>query len=238
MYKAVSKTKDMTVSPSSPWKFASSIDSSAPMPLMAETSASTDHVDLYEALSAVDDAALRLPAASTFEPLTPRATAAQLEDTDMFASHATYELPCSSGGPRVDCVHRFTLARGVSDPLNASLGAWCERKAEAATEYGRLVRTSLPPELADAALRVRRAGSAAGVRLSNQGGFQSYHDLFSPQEGKKRKHSYRHCRKVRPRSSDPPPSATLPSSSRAHGHICCVISCGSSMSSLVSPWTK
>jgi len=93
-------------------------------------------------------------------------------------------------------VHRFTLNRAVSGPLNSSLGAWCERKAEAATEYERLVQASLPPELADMALRVRRAGSAAGVQLSNQGGFQSYHDLFTEQVGKKRKHSYRHCRKL------------------------------------------
>jgi hypothetical protein len=157
----------------------------------------TDHVELHKALLAMDDPGLRLPSYSTFEPLMPRATAVHTEDTDIFASHTTYELPCSSGGVFSDRVHRFTLNHTLSGRLNSSLGAWCERKAEAAIEYERLIRASLPPQLADVALSVRRAGSAAGVRLSNQGGFQSYHDLFSEQVGKKRKHSHRHCRRVR-----------------------------------------
>ena len=180
----------------SPCKVCRSFRSTPRRHLMADTT--IDHVDLHKALLAIDDAALRLPSASTFEPLIPRATAAQLEGTDTFASHTTYELPCSAGGPRTDRVHRFTLTRSVSDPLNSNLGAWCERKAEAATENEMLVRASLPPELTDAAVRVRCACSAAGVRLSNQGGFQSYHDLFSDQEGEESKHSHRHCRKVRP----------------------------------------
>ena len=160
----------------------------------AQTTA--DHVELHEALLANDDAALRLPSYSTFEPLMPQATAVQMADTDTFASHTTYALPCSPDGRCTDSVHRFTLNRAVSGPLNSNLGAWCERKALAATEYETLVQASLPPELAATALRARRAGSAVGVRLSNQGGFQSYHDLFTEQVGKKRKHSYRHCRKV------------------------------------------
>ena len=157
------------------------------------------HVELQRMLLAMDDPGLQLPSYSTFEPLMPHATARRVhtEDAEIFASHTTYELPCSSGGFCSDRVHRFTLNRALSDPLNSSLGAWCERKAEAATEYESLVRASLSPQLADVALSVRRAGSAAGVRLSNQGGFQSYHDLFSVQVGKKRKHSHRHCRRVR-----------------------------------------
>lgn len=200
----------------------------------------TDHAELHTALLANDDAALRLPSYSTFEPLMPQATAVQMADTGTFASHTTYELPCSPNGPCTDSVHRFTLNRAVSGPLNSSLGAWCERKAEAATEYERLVQASLPPELADMALRVRRAGSAAGVQLSNQGGFQSYHDLFTEQVGKKRKHSYRHCRKVRLLAIDQSP--LLPSPWRAQPDNSPTMRVfplpGSFMHCSVPPWIK
>jgi len=120
---------------------------------------------------------MALPSTATFEPLEPDATNVLLSVAAQrtMSTHTTYELPCeleNEGTPQgqvqqFDSVHRFTLQRRVSKPLNERLIKLAARKEQLAQECEmRLVHIPPGPQ------------SDAGVVKTNRGGYQSYHDLF------------------------------------------------------------
>ena len=78
-------------------------------PARVPPAACEDEPHLRAALLATSSKSLALPATSTFERLHPAATDVRVCVTDVFASHSSYLVPCDSGEPLADQVHRFTL---------------------------------------------------------------------------------------------------------------------------------
>jgi hypothetical protein len=113
---------------------------------------------------------LALPPAASFAPLEPSATNVPCVSKDVFSTHTTYCVPIDNLGlgpspPLANVIHRFSLRRCIALPLNEELGDWAEAKEQV---YRREC------EAGEISCDVR----PAGARLSNYGGFQSYHNLF------------------------------------------------------------
>ena len=121
-----------------------------------------------------------LPSETTFERVLGTGTSVPLQVEGVFATHTSYELPSSSPPHELDVIHRFTLLRTLSEPLNAKLVAW-------AIERERLGRASLEKP---------GPGSDAGVAKTNRGGYQTFADLFSGQEDSARHRAFKPCRTV------------------------------------------
>jgi hypothetical protein len=129
---------------------------------------------------------LHLPA-STFAPLTARATDLPVGDALLFSTHATFDVPlearpeCSAA--LVHVVHRFVVQPRLGTPLNAELAHYARGREADFRERQRVwkARCDADPELAESEARTRwrkPSGEDLTVKLSNQGGFQSQHDLF------------------------------------------------------------
>jgi len=118
-----------------------------------------------------------LPPHTTFKQLEQPSTSVPVQCA-IFATHTCFALPSGRLANKSNTLHRFELAEHVSAPLNAKLEAWVlgqERRAALSTDE--------PGH-----------GSDAGVSKTNQGGFQTYSDIFSGQEGAARHRSFRPCR--------------------------------------------
>ena len=118
-----------------------------------------------------------LPSHTTFKQLEQPSTSVPVQCT-IFATHTCFALPSGRLANKSNTLHRFELAEHVSAPLNAKLEAWVlgqERRAALSNDE--------PGH-----------GSDAGVSKTNQGGFQTYSDIFSGQEGAVRHRSFRPCR--------------------------------------------
>lgn len=119
-----------------------------------------------------------LPRESTFEPLIEAATNVSVQAGDIFDTHTSYALPSATEGNMADTIHRFMLSRELSTPLNSKLTVW-------ALERERLSKLSSAEP---------GPGSDSGVRKTNQGGFQTYSDIFSRQADNARHRAFRPCR--------------------------------------------
>ena len=118
-----------------------------------------------------------LPSHTTFKQLEQPSTSVPVQCA-IFATHTCFALPSGRLANKSNTLHRFELAEHVSAPLNAKLEAWVlgqERRAALSNDE--------PGH-----------GSDAGVSKTNQGGFQTYSDIFSGQEGAARHRSFRPCR--------------------------------------------
>lgn len=145
--------------------------------------------------SAKTSSTLKLPTACTFVPIDLAHgvdVPLSKEGALTFASHTMFELPCDHRFHEVrflseseqadvrergtseqlaDVIHRFTLRKRLKTRLSARLTKWAvlkERLAMLARQQ------STPP--------VPGIGSISGVRKTNRGGYQSYHDIFCGQE--------------------------------------------------------
>ena len=128
------------------------------------------------ALLAADSGGLALSPTATFEPLLAVGTDVSLgvRASKLFASHTTYRLPREDGS--TDTVHRFHMGSGA-EMLNNGLKRFALHREGKARES-----RAMPAQLKDGTSMTkmpppgRRAD--AGVSISNQGGYQSYPDLF------------------------------------------------------------
>jgi hypothetical protein len=135
---------------------------------------------LKRVLLAEKTRSLALPESSSFERLQPNATNVPTAGSTYFATHTTYQIPIDIGEhvrpgqsltnkKLVDVVHRFTVRRSYSGPMNERLTRWGLHKEQLAKECeGRLIHVA------------PGRGSDAGVSKTNVGGYQSFHDLFEP----------------------------------------------------------
>ena len=136
---------------------------------------------LHTALLAHDSGAHALNPSAAFEPLLqgdgivqPLSSAA----ARLFSSHVTFSLPSTDDSSIHDAVHKFTLAADRSAKLNDGLRKFAlskERKAVAARKVGVMQDQARNGQ---GALPHPKDRSLAGVLISNEGGFQSYPDLF------------------------------------------------------------
>lgn len=136
-----------------------------------------DRARLSAALLAHDSGRLGLPPSSTFEPALSKGTEQPLSGAaaELFSSHTAYQLPQESPGTDPDTVHRFVLAgsQGAHNDGLVKFGLWLERRARSSGKQPDECRHGTPDVLPP--LGERRA---AGVHVSNEGGYQSYPDLF------------------------------------------------------------
>jgi hypothetical protein len=135
---------------------------------------------LHTALLAHDSGAHALNPSSRFEPLMQDGVehALSVPGARLFSSHKTFQLPRSDQSPGFDTVHHLVLAPDHSAKLNEGLKQFAlvkERQAKAASRAG-----TSPDECRNGsgALPHPKNRSTAGVLISNEGGFQSYSDLF------------------------------------------------------------
>jgi hypothetical protein len=135
---------------------------------------------LHTALLAHDSGAHALNPSARFEPLQQDGVEQRLsvQGARLFSSHRTFQLPRSDDSPGVDTVHHFVLATDRSARLNEGLKKFAlvkERQAKAASRAG-----ASPDEARNGSggLPHPMHRSTAGVLISNEGGFQSYSDLF------------------------------------------------------------
>jgi len=133
---------------------------------------------LRNALLANDSGALALPEQAVFEPLLAVGIEQSLDATAAasFTSHTAFVLP-RVGSNETDVLHRFCVRTEDRATANMTEGLkrfalHKERRARKSDEKpeNRLGRSGDLPDAADR--------SAAGVAVSNVGGFQSYPDLF------------------------------------------------------------
>ena len=112
---------------------------------------------------------LAVSAHSTLEPLCPLEKQQELRSAaalKLFVRHTSYQLPCDTGRGHIDNVHCFVLDGKIAAPLNVGLTAWALQKEARARPWGS----------AAAAGRNRDASA----KVSNDGGYQSFHDIFAP----------------------------------------------------------
>lgn len=139
-----------------------------PLPIAAD-------IRIRQALLAHDSGSHALSPSCTFEQLTPCSHEQPLSAaaSELFSSHTAYHLP-RPGSRDYDTVHRFCLA-GYSLALNDGLKRFAlgkERKARLSSDAKDECRNG------NGTLPHPRDRSDAGVLISNEGGFQSYPDLF------------------------------------------------------------
>ena len=130
------------------------------------------------ALLAADSGRCALPDSATFDVLREVGVEEPLSiaAAQVFSSHHTYRLP-REDSHAFDLVHRFHLTGGRASSMNAALKRFALNKERKARASGRMPQQlkasesvmSLPPP---------GKRSDAGVSISNEGGFQSYPDLF------------------------------------------------------------
>ena len=135
--------------------------------------------ELRRALLAGHSSELVVPESSTFVKLRSEGTSLRLASDSLFETHKAFHVPCepsvkgtSGQPPPIDVIHRFELQKHFAPlegldglaALNASLQSWALEKERRAA----LCAEGTPPGL----------NSDAGMRVSNRGGYQSYHDLF------------------------------------------------------------
>ena len=130
---------------------------------------------LHSLLVACDPACwLTLPESTHFEPLpldpisAERWTGSSIA-AKVFTSASAYPLPCDNSLGEQDMCHRFVVAEHIAGPLNAGLAAFAIHRENLASN-GRATRVDMTPD-------THRAIDL-GLKLSNVGGFHSYHDLF------------------------------------------------------------
>ena len=113
---------------------------------------------------------LSLPSSTIFERLSTQPVEVMElrgKAQKLFLAHLTYRLPCEDASHLHDTIHRFVLRFDHSTKLNEAVLKWALHKEAKAASLSALLD---PPEPG--------RGSDAGYRLSNQGGFQSYPDIF------------------------------------------------------------
>ena len=119
-------------------------------------------------LSLDADDGLAVSADSVLTPLNSEALHEELrspEACETFVHHRSYQMPCDTGGQHTDTIHCFTLASDMSARLNPGLMTWALQKEKRARSWG------------DAPAG---RGHDASAKVSNDGGYQSFHDLFAP----------------------------------------------------------
>lgn len=132
--------------------------------------------ELTKLLCAGDSAELSVPIHSTFVRLLPQHTSLPIDVDGPFSQHASFRIPCDTAGSPSgshEIMHRFELRSGPChgegdafasvSGLNSSIVDWALSKERRA-----ILAEGTPPGLR----------SDAGVRVSNRGGYQSYHDVF------------------------------------------------------------
>lgn len=167
------------------------------------------------ALLAEDSGHHALPDAATFQPLLPMGLDVPLSGSaaNVFSSHTTYQVPCE-GTREFDSIHRFCVAAGSAGAMNDGIRKLALRQESRARSSG-----DSPDARNDGVLPLPRDQSAAGVLASNEGGYQSYPDLFDYSE------SLEHLRTGAPHGGPEPASETnewnVASASDTHGRHCC-----------------
>ena len=102
------------------------------------------------------------PAATTMPLLTWDGT------TNIFSAHFKYQVPpCCDASREADDIHCLVVEPRIAMPLNEALSSWALLKERRAAEAASLPTPPLPGK-----------GSPAGYQLSNQGGYQSFPDVF------------------------------------------------------------